>query len=528
MKSKILYLSVLALALASCDPKFDNEINSETYSAGSADFTRYVAVGNSLTAGYMDGTVFRSGQQYSFPNILAQQFAIVGGGAFTQPSFEDDVNNTGGFLLNGNQIPAGVTRLVINASAGGPQNLSGTPTVDIAKLQVKAYNNMGVPGAKSFHLLLPGYGNILGVGIYANPYFVRHATSPNATVLDDALSLNPTFFTNWIGANDVLSYATNGGANADGNTPAADHNSTGNINPAVYGGNDITNTNVFAQVYSTIITNLTVNGAKGVVATIPNVTSVPYFTTVPYNPITAEVINANPQAPTLIALYQFLSVATNGRIAPLKTGMAQTNPILITDVDLPDLGAQITAFANASGNPLLVNFANQLGAIYGRARHATANDLVVLPASGVIGTSNPNSIAPFNIEGVTFPMANRWVLTPMEQEKVNSATTAFNTIIKNIAEQNGLAVADMNLILANLADFGVGLTTEDGQKYSANYFSTSKLNTTLFSLDGVHPNAKGYAVVANEIIKVINEHYGSRLPLVVPGTYPGATIVASN
>jgi len=525
MKNKILYLSVLALIFASCDPKFDNEIDIGTYSAGDVDFTRYVAVGNSLTAGYMDGTVFRSGQQYSFPNILAQQFAIVGGGSFTQPSFEDDQNNTGGFLLSGSPITA--TRLVINASAGGPQNISGTPTAEISNLQAKAYNNMGVPGAKSFHILAPKYGDIVGVGSYANPYFVRHATSPDATVLEDALSLAPTFFTNWIGANDVLSYATNGGANNDG-TPATDHNDTGNTNPATYGGNDITNTNVFTQAYNTITTSLTANGAKGVVATIPSVTSVPYFTTVPYNPITAEVIKANPQAQTLIELYKFLSVATNGRISTLKMGMGQTNPILINDVDLPDLSSQITNFANASGNPLLVNFADQLGAIYGRARHTTENDLVVLPASGVIGTPNSSSIAPFDINGVTFPMANRWVLTPSEQEKVASATAAFNDIIKNIAQQNGLAVADMNLIMANLSGFGIEITTEDGQKYKANYFSTDKLNTTLFSLDGVHPNAKGYALVANEIIKVINQHYKANIPLVVPGTYPGATIVASN
>jgi len=526
MKTKILYLSFLTLVLTSCDPKFDNEIDSGTYSAGEADFTRYVAVGNSLTAGYMDGTVYRTGQQYSYPNILAQQFAIVGGGTFTQPSFEDDLNNTGGLLFDGDLIT--IKRMIINASVGGPQNISGEATANVANLQAKAYNNMGIPGSKSFHILAPGYGNITGVGISANPYFVRHATSPNATVLDDAMSMNPTFFTNWMGSNDVLAYALGGGANADGNTPALDHNETGNINPNTYGANDITNANVFAQVYSTITTSLAANGAKGVVATIPNVTSIPYFTTVPYNPITAEVINTNPQSATLIALYKFLSLATNGRISALKTGMAQTNPILITDIDLPDLSGQITASANASGNPLLVNFANQLGAIYGRARHATADDLIILLASGVIGTPNSDSVAPFNINGVTFPLANRWVLTPNEQAKINSATVTMNNIIKNIAQQNNLAVADMNLIMANLSGFGIGLTTEDGQRYSANYFSLAKLNTTLFSLDGVHPNAKGYALVANEIINVINQHYKANIPLVVPGTYPGATILASN
>ena len=527
MKNKFIYLSVLALVLVSCEPEFENEINSDTYYSGEADFTTYVAIGNSLTAGYMDGTVFRTGQQYSFPNILAQQFALAGGGAFTQPSFADDTNNLGGLLLGGN--PIGATRMIINASAGGPQNIAGSPTIEVSNLQATAYNNMGVPGAKSFHLVAPGYGNVAGVALgQANPYFARHATSPSTTVLADAMSLNPTFFTNWIGANDILAYATNGGATSDGNTPASDHNQTGNMDPSTYGGNDITNANVFAGVYNGLITTLTSTGAKGVVATIPSVASVPYFTTVPYNPIPAEVITSNPQASLLIGLYQFLAVATNGRIAPLNTEGGTTNPILINDVELADLGVQITAYALASGDPILIAYAPQLGALYGRARQATANDLVVLPASSVIGTPNSASSAPFDINGVTFPMANRWVLTSSEQSRVTAATTAFNNTIKAVAQANGLAVADMNAILGKLADYGKGIRTEDGQTYFANYFSTDKLNTTLFSLDGVHPNAKGYAVIANEVIKVINSHYGSYLPLVVPGTYPGATILVTN
>ena len=47
---------------------------------GSADFTKYVAVGNSLTAGFADGGLYRDGQLNSYPSILAGQFATVGGG----------------------------------------------------------------------------------------------------------------------------------------------------------------------------------------------------------------------------------------------------------------------------------------------------------------------------------------------------------------------------------------------------------------------------------------------------------------
>ncbi|WP_245745638.1 hypothetical protein [Flavobacterium urocaniciphilum] len=255
MKNKFILLSALAIGFASCEPEFDKEVNAD-YTAGEADFSSYVAIGNSLTAGYMDGTVSKGSQMNSYPNLLAQQFALVGGGAFEQPSYEDDVNNLGGLMLGGN--PISTTRLVIDASQGRPENIAGAPTIEVSQLQQKAFNNMGVPGAKSFHLIAPGYGDLAGVAVgTANPYFVRHATSSSALVLGDAMSKAPTFFTNWIGSNDVLAYATNGGATSNGNTAAADHNTTGNLNPATYGGNDITNSNVFTNVYGQIINTLT-------------------------------------------------------------------------------------------------------------------------------------------------------------------------------------------------------------------------------------------------------------------------------
>src|SRR5690606_25680079 len=109
-------------------------------------------------------------------------------------------------------------------------------------------------GAKSFHFVAPGYGNPQGVPLgKANPYFARMASSPNATILSDAAVQNPTFFTlSEIGGNDVLAYATSGGTGVD---------QTGNFDPSSYGGNDITDPNVFAQVFSGQVDVLTANGA---------------------------------------------------------------------------------------------------------------------------------------------------------------------------------------------------------------------------------------------------------------------------
>ncbi|WP_338378445.1 G-D-S-L family lipolytic protein [uncultured Flavobacterium sp.] len=508
MKNKFIYLSILAVAgLVSCEPEFENEVDAN-YTAGEADFSTYVAVGNSLTAGYMDGTMYKSGQANSFPNLLAQQFATVGGGAFTQPSFEEDVNNLGGIL----GVPGFGTRRVINFASSAPENLVGTPTITLTA-QATAYNNMGVPGAKSFHLLAPGYGNPAGLALgQANPYYVRHATSTTSTVLGDAVSKNPTFFTNWIGANDVLSYATTGGIGVD---------RTGNPDATQYGSNDITDPTLFAGVYSTIVNQLTANGAKGVVATIPSVTSIPFFTTVPYNALPAEATSSNVNA---LQLYGFLAQVTGGRILPLSTAAGTKNPILITDETLTDLSAQIAGAAATV--PSLAPYATALGQLYGRARQATSNDLILLTSSGKIGQPNPAGTAPFNVNGVTFPFQDGDVLIPSEQTAISNATNAYNAAIKSIAASKGLAVADMNAILNQLVS---GLRSVDGSIYTANYFSGAATeNKVLFSLDGVHPNARGYAVIANEIIKVINSHYKSNMPFLNPSYFPGIQIVAKN
>lgn len=514
MKNKFIYLAVLAAGFASCEPEFENEVNAN-YTAGDADFSTYVAVGNSLTAGYMDGTVSRVGQTYSFPNLLAQKFALVGGGEFTQPSYADDISGYGGLKLGG-QIIVG-TRRIIDASAGGVEYIGGTADmsgpVDIEisnPLQQTAYNNMGVPGAKSFHLLAPGYGNLAGVAIgQANPYFVRHATSPTATVLGDAMTKNPTFFTNWIGANDVLAYATNGGAKSDGVTPADDHNVTGNLNPATYGSNDITNANVFASVYSTIVNTLISGGAKGVVATVPSVTSIPYFTTVPFNPVPLDNATAAQLNSVYAAYNGGLDLAfSNGlitnqeRLKRKVNFVAGKNPVVIVDSDLTDLsGLGIPSY-----------------------RMTTSQDLIVLPASSFIGTLVGGNASLIN--GVSVPLSNKWVLTANEKAKVANATAAYNAAIVSIANANGLAVADMNQIMNQLVG---GLRIETGQVYTANYFSgVANEWKVLFSLDGVHPNARGYAVIANEIIKVINRHYNSNLPLHNAGSFPGINIVGSN
>jgi hypothetical protein len=85
--------------------------------AGVANFSKYVALGNSLTSGYSDGALFIEGQKASYTNIMAEQFKAVGGGEFKIPFMAD---NIGGFKINGTVVAG--PRL---ASSGGGAPTSG-------------------------------------------------------------------------------------------------------------------------------------------------------------------------------------------------------------------------------------------------------------------------------------------------------------------------------------------------------------------------------------------------------------------
>ena len=213
MIKNIKWLFLVSLTFIAC-----NDDETVTYdsadglplTAGTADFTKYVALGDSFAAGFSDGALFIEGQKNAYPNILAQQFALVGGGEFTTPLMAD---NFGGLLLGG--IPIQGVRLYFNGVT--PLSVTGAPTTEVTNHLSGFFNNMGIPGAKSFHLIAPGYGNTAGVaGGTASPYFSRFSSNTTTTVLADALSQTPTFFSLWIGGNDVLGYALTGG---DGTNP---------------------------------------------------------------------------------------------------------------------------------------------------------------------------------------------------------------------------------------------------------------------------------------------------------------------
>jgi hypothetical protein len=46
----------------------------------------------------------------------------------------------------------------------------------------------------------------------------------------------------------------------------------------------------------------------------------------------------------------------------------------------------------------------------------------------------------------------------------------------------------------------------------------------MWSTDGIHPNARGYALVANKFIAAINDKFGASVPSAMVGSYTGAAL----
>ena len=544
---KLIALFIASAAIVSCDEDFDNPIeDGGTYTSGEADFSKYVTVGNSLTAGYADGALYLSGQQNSFPNIIAGQMQFAGGGEFNQPLVND---NTGGLLAAGFQI---LPNRFVLASDGmgnpaGPAVFTGAaPTTDITNKVTGPLNNFGVPGAKVFHLAAPGYGALSGVATgTANPYYARFSSSESSTIIADAAAANGTFFTLWIGNNDILGYATNGGTFTNPltgeTTQALDHNVTNNITPSSYSSSDITNNNVYAGVYQQLVAGLTANGAKGVLVNIPDVTSIPFFTTVPSQALSPADPTFGPQIPLLNQVYGglnqiFTAFGQPGRQISFSTTGASGH--VVRDLDLADL-SQNPNFVNAlvplvqgigaSFNLTLTaaqatGLAQILAPQFGQIRQATPSDLITFTAAPLLGGNNqqlfgtltgaglPVELAgALTANGVTFPLGDQFVLDEDEQAAVTTAQTAYNATIEGLALANDLAFVDARAALAQVASTGVAF---NGGVLTSTYATGGG-----FSLDGVHPTARGYAFTANTIIDAINAKYGSTLPKVDIGAY---------
>ena len=416
-------------------------ITPPTPTKGSVDPTRYVAVGSSMTAGYADGALSFQAQQNSFPNLIALQLKQIGGGNFNQPlvsSSSIGVSSSGGapFKMGYATDCLGVTSLSpVPVAASGDVSIFATDTY-----MGMPFNNMGVPGVKVITMAAPGYGNQLNGAGHYNPFFYRMAMNPlTSSVLSDATSQNPTFFTALIGMDDVLSYAMAGGA-SDSITSAAD----------------------FTAALNVVINGLTANGAKGVIGNIPDILSMPFFTTIPYNGLALDSSNN-----------ALLNLVYNSRNIYFHLG---NNPFVIIDPSAP----------------------------YGvRLMKSDEHLLLDLPL---------DSVKCHGLGSYYKGIPSQYVITETEAANIEAAITSYNAIIRSVAQAKGLAFVDVNAFFKSV---------QTGVTYNAVAMSALFVKGGVYSLDGIDLNPIGQATLANQFITAINNTYRSTIPQLDETAYSG-------
>jgi hypothetical protein len=456
MRNKYLVAGLALCCMASCKPN----LKTGGVQKGSADFTTYVAVGSSHTAGYADNSLYKSAQQNSYPAILAQQFKLAGGGNFTQPY----VNGESGWPYD---TTLNLERLILGYHTGcdGVTSLlpGNYPNADTANNNgsisiAGPYNNQGVPGVRCVDYL---WHTWVAVAVtqhapYAYRFYKNPAGSPQDELNYTVNKLNPTMFTVWLGNDDaILGYAAKAGGQASANTlPIFDGRDT------FIAPNDISPVSLFAREYDSVVIALTKNGAKGALLNIPDIASFPFFTTVPVNALTLTDIEA---------------AALN-----LEYG-----------------GANSIHFV-AGNNYFVIEDHN------GNKRQIKDGEFIILTV--------PQDSLKCAGWGSTKAIPKQYVLTADEVGNVRTAVSLFNSVIQQEATTHNLAYVDMNSFMKTL---------QTGIVYSGVNYSATFVSGGAFSLDGIHFSPRGNAIVANQIIMALNSKYGSSVPMANENSYPG-------
>ena len=266
---------LLAFLVAGCTLDAPESPQGLAMPEGTQTFAKFGAIGNSLTAGFMDGGLMIDGQLNSFPRLIAQQIGLdasVGQSEFTQPYIAYPGIGTGT-----DSVSVGKLSSVLYFNGADIDYLTYTPITQLQSLAMLAtlpvpYHNMAVPGAKVYDMMNtiesatnPYYTLINRASFFGSETVPAQGQIPGyetASCFRQAVAKGPTLMTVWIGNNDVLGAALSG-------------------NPTT---GDITNPALFAQQYQGFLASLaggllerTGFPAALVVANIPSITDIAYF-----------------------------------------------------------------------------------------------------------------------------------------------------------------------------------------------------------------------------------------------------------
>ncbi len=269
---------------------------------------------------------------------------------------------------------------------------------------------------------------------------LRNPTLGNTTQLEQAVMLQPTTILLWAGNNDVLGAAIDGGDLTQ-----------------------ITSQGDFLDRMTQILTMLRTDlGSRLIImANIPSVTDIPFV-----NTLDGVIISGVP--------YVF-----DTTLQPIDFGGGLNLPLITTETGLQHITLiGLGAYQLGLGIPDSAYMVDNLGISAGQAGQLEAG----MRDAGL----NPTGL----------PLDGTMTITLTEADAIAAAVLGFNNTIGTLAQTFLVPVVDANALLSTLNESGI-----DG---ATGYFVMVDPATTAFSLDGVHPNDAGNAIIANAFIQMMN------------------------
>lgn len=413
-----LLIAAAAIVAASCS-KID-PITAPGLSSGRADFGVVAALGSAFTAGFQSGGLVNRHQVHSYASLFAGQ---VHAHPLDLPLIDGD--GIPPLLEIKHLYPPPIEIGPLSGTRGNPINL-GLPT---------AYHNLAIPGARvqdvfdTTHYSVPPRDTFFTI--------IQRGRGSLARQIATQLDPPPTFVLFEFGSSELLRCAL------DGTTVG------------------LTSVAAFADSFRLALDTLgtLLPNAKLAVLNVPDVTQLPFFTTVSNKQLDA---NGRPV------------VDANGRIKFLL------GPLF-----------------DAGGKPLPLS----------------ANDQVLLSARPAIAAGFGYPLGSFSyISGSPVPgngigLTDSQVLSNGEAITIQEHVERFNAIIdtasRSVTNPHDFAVADFNGLLAQARSPGIELRRV--------LYTTRFITGGLISLDGVHPNDLCHALLCNEVIRAVNGRFGANI-----------------
>ncbi|MFZ5553097.1 MAG: hypothetical protein ACOZCO_08290 [Bacteroidota bacterium] len=422
----------VAVLFFACTPK----VELPHIHSGNADFTRFVAIGDGYMAGYQDGAMWQEAQSRSIPALLFSSLQQAGSTSFNQALMPDNSGlGTSSKPWEGIYVTA--SRLGYKTDCEGVSSLSPLKSFHSAGSEASYLSSQSVSSLDDFTVPFANVADLNSAALNTtNVYWNRVAgnfsgLSPAAA----AASRQPSFFAAWLGMEDIFYYARNGGFNCTINSSSS-----------------------FAAGLDSILLPMVNNGAKGILATLPDFRNFPYYSLVTWNGADLEQDDAD----SLTALYVSFGM-------PHISFQAGKNGFVIEDPAAP------------SGY-----------------RQMISDEYITL--------SVPIDSMKCYYYGILVNVIHdRYSLDSSEVTFLDQMISDYNAVIIQKAAQYGLAVADMNTYFANVK---TGIMS-NGVEIDAEFVSGG-----FYSLDGFYPTQKGAALIANQFILAINAYYGSTLPAI--------------